>query len=199
VNTALQRKAAEDLDELYDEVAEQEALAILLEPRYTGMLAAVHELVAATFPAMENFRLDDEATRRMLEHAAKQVVRIDETTREELRALLKIGQERGYSAWEIANGVPKDDFPGIEGLFKETWKGRAATVARNELLEAQHTATMDRYRVTGLVDRIRIRDGRDDGPCADRDGTVVSMASNPARLHVNCTLVVIPILRGEPS
>lgn len=199
MNTAIQTKAIEDLESFYDAEEEQEALAVLLEPRYLGILNAVHELVQATFPTMEEFRLDDEATRAVLDHAAEQVVRIDETTRDALRELLKIGQERGYSQWELANGVPKDDFPGIEGLFRETWKNRALTVARNELLEAQHVATLDRYRATGLVDRLRIRDGRDDAPCAERDGTVVPLSSNPARLHVNCTLVVSPILRGEPA
>lgn len=194
-----ERKAIEDLSDIYDSEQEQEALAVLLEPRYLAMLKSVHELIVATFPTMEDFRLDDPATRAVLDRAAEQVVRIDTTTRDALKELLKIGQERGYSAWEIANGVPKDDFPGIEGLFKETWKNRALTVARNELLEAQHTATMDRYRATGLVDRLRLRDGRDDAPCAERDGTTVPLSSDPQRLHVNCTLVVIPILRGEPA
>lgn len=198
----LQTKAIEDLESFYDAAAEQEALAILLEPRYLAMLNAVHELVQATFPTMEEFRLDDETTREVLDHAAEQVVRIDTTTKDALKELLKIGQERGYSAWELANGVPKDDFPGIDGLFKETWRNRALTVARNELLEAAHIASLDRYKATGLVDRVRIRDGTGsapDEPCLSRNGNVVPLSSNPQRLHVNCSVVVIPVLRGEPA
>jgi hypothetical protein len=201
LNTALARKAIEDLDSFYDAEAEQEALAVILEPRYVRMLGAIHELVRVTFPTMEDFRLDDEATREMLDHAAEQVVRIDETTRDALRELLKLGQERGYSTWEIANGVAKDDYPGIEGLFKETWRNRAQTVARNELLEAQHTASLNRYAATGLVDRVRLRDGSGtapDEPCLSRNGQVVPLNSNPQRLHVNCSVAVIPILTGEP-
>lgn len=191
-------KAIEDLDEFYDAESEQMALAQIIEPRYIRMLGAVHELVRTTFPEMEDFRLDDESTASILEHAAKQVVRIDETTRDALRELLKLGQ--GYSQWEIANGVPKDEYPGIEGLFRETWAGRAQTVARNELLEAQHTSALGRYVATGLVDSVRLRDGTSsapDEPCIARNGQVVPLASRPERLHVNCSVVVIPILRGD--
>jgi hypothetical protein len=203
VTAAIQRKdSIEDIDAIYDADAEQEALAILLEPRYMAMLRSVHELVAATFPTMENFRLDDPATRAQLAHAAEQVVRIDETTRTALRHLLALGQERGYSAWELANGVPKDGFPGIEGLFRETWKGRALTVARNELAVAQLEASKERYRATGLVDRLQLRDGTGtapDQPCLDRNGQVVPLSANPQQLHIQCTLVCVPVLRGDPS
>jgi hypothetical protein len=204
MTAAIQRKdAIQDLlDSFYDPDEEQEALAVLLEPRYLAMLRGVHELVQATFPTMEEFRLDDAATRRLLDYAAEQVVRIDETTREALREQLRIGQERGYSAWEIANGVPKDDYRGIDGLFRETWRNRALTVARNELAAAQLEASKDRYKATGLVDRLQLRDGTGtapDQPCLDRNGQVVPLNSNPQQLHIQCTLVVIPVLRGDPN
>jgi hypothetical protein len=197
---ATARKAVEDIDNVYDAELEQELLLQIVEPRYVNMLSAIHHLVQTTFPDMEHFRLDDAATRSMLEHAAEQVVRIDETTRAAIREQLSIGQKRGYSAWEIANGVPRDDYRGIEGLFQETWQGRANTVARNELLEAQHTSSLERYAATGLVDRVQLRDGTGtapDAPCLARNGQVVPLSSRPERLHVNCSVVVIPILRGE--
>lgn len=189
-----------DIGEVYDEQAEQEALAVILEPRYSTMLKAVHELVKSSFPEMEAFRLDDAATRRLLTHAAQQVVRIDSTTRSAIQEMLRLGQERGYSNWELANGVAKDGYPGIDGLFKETWRNRALTVARNELLEAQHESAMDRYRATGLVDRVTLRDGTGsapDQPCLDRNGRTVPLSSHPQRLHINCSVGMIPVLRGD--
>lgn len=194
------RKAIQDLNDVYDSQFEQEALAPIIEVRYTAMLNAVHELVRSTFPEMEDFRLDDAATRRLLVHAAEQVVRIDDTTKAAVQEMLQRGQELGLSNWEIANGSAKDGYPGIEGLFTETWRSRAATVARNELLEAQHNAALDRYRASGLVDRVTLRDGTGsapDQPCLDRNGRTVPLSSNPQRLHVNCAVVVIPVLIGD--
>lgn len=200
--TVPQRKVIGDLVEVYDSQAEQEAIARIIEPRYTAMLTAMHELVAATFPEMEAFRLDDAATRRLLTHAARRVVMIDTATREAVAEMLLRGQTLGLSNWELANGSPKDNYPGIQGLFEQTYKNRALTVARNELLEAQHWSSLDRYVRTGLVDRVQLRDGTGaapDQPCVDRNGTVVPLSSHPQRLHVNCSVVVLPILRGDPS
>lgn len=200
--TALARKAIEDIDNIYDEAAEQEELLRIVEPRYVRMLGAMHQLVRTTFPEMDDFRLDDAATRSMLDRAAEQVVRIDETTREAIREQLRIGQERGYSQWEIANGVPREEYAGIEGLFKETWAGRAKLVARNELASAQIAASQNRYEATGLVDRVQLRDGTSaapDAPCIDRNGRTVPLGSQPQQLHIGCTLVLIPVLTGDPD
>src|SRR5262245_15286418 len=147
---------ADTLDDVYDSESEQTLLARLMEPRYSAMLRTVHEMVADTLRTREDFIVDDPATRRMLEHAARQVVRIDETTRQGIREQLTEGHKRGYSQWQIANGVPDEGYAGIEGLFRETWKNRALTVARNELLEAQHQSVLERYGSTGLVDRVQI-------------------------------------------
>jgi hypothetical protein len=177
------RKAIGDIEEVYDSPQEQEALAPILEIRYTAMLNAVHELVRSTFPEMENFRLDDAATRRLLRFAADDVVRIDDTTKAAVREMLQRGQELGLSNWEIANGSPKDDFPGIEGLFKETWAGRANLIARNELAKAQIESSLDRYQATGLVDRVQLRDGTGsapDEPCISRNGTGRAAEQSPA-------------------
>jgi hypothetical protein len=196
------RKAIDDIDDIYDAASEQEMLLQIVEPRYIRMLGAVHQLVRTTFPEMDDFRLDDAATRSMLDRAAEQVVRIDETTREAIREQLRIGQARGYSQWEIANGVPGDEYPGIEGLFKETWRGRAALVARNELAMAQISASQNRYAATGMVDRVQLRDGTSSAPdaaCIQRNGAVVALDSQPEQLHIGCTLVLIPVLTGDPD
>jgi hypothetical protein len=201
--TVPQHKAIGDIEDVYDSQQEQEALAPVLEIRYTAMLNAVHELVRSTFPEMENFRLDDSATRRLLRFAADDVVRIDDTTKAAVREMLQRGQELGLSNWEIANGSPKDNFPGIEGLFKETWAGRANLISRNELAIAQIEASHNRYAATGLVDRVQLRDGssgpNSDDACRNRNGTVVPLSTRPGQLHIACTLVTIPVLRGDPD
>lgn len=184
-----------EITEVYDESEERRLLTLIIERRYGGMLAAVHELVRTAFPEVEAFRLDDAATRRILAEAARRVVRIDETTRQAIAEQLRIAQERGYSTWEAAHGVADDGYRGIDGLFRETWKGRPATVARTELQHAQIQSSLDRYEATGLVDRVQLVDGDEDAGCAARNGKVVPMQSRPGLLHPNCTLLLVPVLR----
>jgi hypothetical protein len=179
----------------YDAADEQPRLLDILARTYTLMTRAVNALVRAHFD-LEEFLVDDSTTRRLLHHAAARVVRIDQTTRQGIAQTLQTGQARGYSNWQLANGVPQDGFLGIDGLFKETWKNRPLVVARTELQEAQLAGALERYSATGLVDRLKIIDGCQwDQPCCQRNGTTVSIANPPELNHPNCTLVVVPVVR----
>jgi len=185
------------VDDLYDREEEQGLLARILMPRYLRMLEAVQELLQSVFPflSQEDFRLDDEATRKQLALAAEQVVRIDQSTRDQLRDVLKVGQERGYADHEIANGVPADGYGGLRGLYLETWRGRAETISRTELATAQLAAAKDRYRATGLVSRIQIVENEDtDEPCASMNGKVFPVEQAPGLEHPNCRRGYIPLV-----
>lgn len=185
-----------DITDVYDSDEEQLRLAALMEERYRRMLEAVNESVRQVFGLSANrMRLTDTAVNRILINAATRVVGIDETTRQAIAEQLRLGQELGLSTWEIANGVPKIGYRGIDGLYKETWKGRAETIARTELQHAQNIASYDRYQATGLVDQLEIVDGDDDAVCANRNGTTVPLSERPQLAHPNCTLAVIPVLR----
>src|SRR5262252_8472355 len=130
------------LDDVYDRDEEQRALAALLFPRYVRMLQAVHQLVASLFPEWQDgaetpWRLDDPAVRAQLALAAEHVVLIDAATRDALRQVLQDGQRAGYSTFEVAHGVPKDGYAGIDGLYLDTWGvgtggGRSETISRTE-------------------------------------------------------------------
>lgn len=185
------------IDDLWDDEFEQEQLAVIVERRYGAMLSALHGLIADALglDAVVQFRLDDAATRAVLEHAAERVVRIDQTTRDAIREHLQAGQALGLSNWEIANGSPKDDFPPLDRLFSETWKGRADLISRTELAEAQRVSALNRYAASGLVDQVRVVDGDYDEFCASRNGKVVPLAEAPGLAHPACRLVVIPVVR----
>ncbi len=188
------------LDALYNDQEEQALLLLLLDERYTAMLRATHALVGTVFADQLglSWSLDDAATRRLLAEAAERVVRINETTREAIWEQLRVGQERGYSPWQIAQGVPAEDYRGIGGLFAETWKHRAETVARTELAHAQVRSALDRYGATGFISRVEIHDGRDyDEPCRERDGTIVPLSEQPGLLHPNCTMAALPVVDDE--
>lgn len=181
----------------YDAGDEQSRLQQILERFYQLMLRAVNLLVAGHFNLdPDEFVVDDAATRQVLQTAASRVVRIDETTRQAIAASLQTGQERGYSNWQLAYGVPADNFPGINGLFRETWKNRALTVARTELGVAQRTSALQRYLATGLVDQVQIIDGcLWDAVCCERDGKIVPIEQAPTLAHPNCQLTLVPVLR----
>jgi hypothetical protein len=185
------------LSDIYDDEEEQGLLARILFPRYLRMLEAVHQFLQSVFPFLtpEEFRLDDPATRKQLALAAEQVVRIDQSTRDQLREVLREGQQRGYSDFEVANGVPADGFGGIRGLYMETWRSRPETISRTEMAIAQNAAALDRYGATGLVSRVQIVEHEDtDEPCASRNGKVVPLSEKPGLLHPNCRMGLVPIV-----
>lgn len=186
-----------DLDSVYDAQEEQRALALVWLPRYVRALNAIHRMVASVFPELdaETFRVDDVATRKMLALASERVVMIDESTRRQLNAVLQEGQRRGYSDRQVADGVPAEGYGGVRGLYLDTWKSRAETIARTEISEAQLAASLDRYGATGLVSRVELVEHRDtDADCAARNGRVVPLAERPGLLHPNCRLAVIPVV-----
>ena len=190
------KDAIPDIGDVYDGEDHATRLAGIFGKQYGRMLTAMHLIVAARYPGVEGFRLDDAATRRMLQYAATRVVRIEEVTREAIAEQLATGQALGLSTWEIANGVPSLNYRGIDGLFEETWRNRPETVARTELQEAQRASAIDRYHATGIVDRVELDDGDDwDAVCRGRHGKVVPLEQAPELAHPRCTLVLLPVLR----
>ena len=186
---------------VYDSDDERRRLQEILEPFYRSILAAVNALMLDAFsdfldPA--TFVVDDPATNRVLADAAARVVRIDETTRRAIAEQLQVGHARGYSTFQIAHGVPSDGYAGINGLFRENWRGRAEMVARTELQHAQVVSARERYAASGIVDRVEIIDGDEwDATCRNRNGTVVPLEQAPDLAHPNCTLVLVPVLRAD--
>jgi hypothetical protein len=170
------------VEDVYSPEEEQSALAAVLFPRYERMLVVMHQMVQSAFPELspDEFRLDDAATRKLLAKAGERVMLIDGATRRALQEVLQLGQARG-----------------VEGLYLNTWKSRATTIARTELSTAMVEASLDRYAATGLVTKVELVEhtGTDE-PCAERNGKVVPIASHPQLEHPNCRLSVIPVVEG---
>lgn len=177
-----------DVDELIGD-DEERRLHLILEALYRRALQDVHVTVMDSLDLDPlTFRLPDEAARAWAErHAAKRVTMISETTRAALREVIADGIAEGQSTYAIMRA--------IEQLYLTTWPNRPEVIARTEIGEAQRLAAIDRYAATGLVDRVRIRDGDDDEPCASRNGTTVPLGDAPTLAHPQCTLILVPILR----
>jgi hypothetical protein len=187
-NSLVTKDANDDLDIVWPSDDERARLERILGPYYRATNSMV---------------VSDAAATRILGEAAARVVRIDQATRAAIQAQLQLGELRGYSTWQIAHGVEADGYRGIDGLFQETWRGRADTVARTELQHASVVASHERFVASGVVDRVRIIDGDEwDLVCARRNGKIVPLDQAPELGHPNCTLVLVPILRQdaeEPS
>lgn len=177
------------LELLIDWRAEELRLMVLLEPMYRAVDRAQARIVAQALdldPA--TFRVDDPiVTEQLSRTAAERAVLITETSRRQLRELIAQGQSDGLTTQEIADS--------IRHLFDVTWAGRAETVARTELGEAQRVSAIARYRQSGKVDRVYIRDGEDDEPCRSRNGTTVPLSEAPGLAHPNCVLTLVPVVR----
>lgn len=201
MTTALARKdTGDDLDVLWPSDDERARLEAILNPYYQATLEAMNRIIRRTLRRRitpGTMVVSDAAVVRILAEAASRVVRIDETTRSALRAQLQLGAQRGYSTWQIAHGVPADGYRGIDGLFQETWRGRADTVARTELQHASVVASRDRFVASGVVSEVTIIDGDDDEPCASRNGTVVLLEQAPGLGHPNCSIVLVPHVRDD--
>lgn len=190
-------KAADPLDDFYDSNQEYTLLFEILALHYTRMLVNVHELLLVAMPEYQ-FPLTDGALRYIQLEAATRVVRIDESTRQAIRQQLEIGYTRGYSIQQIALGVPREGYRGLDGLFTETWRYRPQTVARTEIQNAQLKASQERYVSSGVVRQMGIIDGTDDDDaCRRRNGTRVPVGTHVELNHPNCVVTVYPIVEPE--
>lgn len=97
----------------------------------------------------------------------------------------------------------------LTGLFEETYRGRAETVARTESQVAYNRASALAYRQSGVVDEVELHDngqhtegyGASDGlTCAERNGLVVQLVMVDGHVHAehpNGSLAVLPIVRED--
>lgn len=164
---------------------------------YGTTLKAIHTITARFFN-LGPVPLDDPSVRQIILNAQAAAVAVDATTQKAIAQRIAQGLERGLTARQIAYGT--EDFPGIDGLFDETWKNRPLTVARTEIQKAQLEASINRFRKlgNGAVTHLLVTDGDFDAFCENRNGTIVPISNPPSMAHPNCRLAVSPILGGIP-
>jgi hypothetical protein len=142
----------------------------------------------------------DPAVQAALARAGRRIVRIDEETRQAVRAVLAEGLARGYSDYQIAHGVPKDGYRGIHDTVEETYRNRCENIARTEMGTVQQEAAVDRYQDAG-VQEVEVLDGPGCGWRGHTDpraanGLRVSLAEAAAQplSHPRCRRVFVPVL-----
>jgi hypothetical protein len=164
---------------------------------YGTTLRAVHTLALRVLN-LGTVPLDDPSVRQIVMAGRAAAVAVDATTRRLIAERIAAGLEQGLTVSQIAYGTP--EFPGITGLFEDTWKSRPLTIARTELQKAQLLATANRFQTIGrgVVTGLLAHDGDHDAACAARDGRIYPVSQPPDLLHPNCRLVVSPVIGGIP-
>ncbi len=169
-------------------------LAYELEPFYTQAAYAAVDAASAAIGDTPDVALYSDIVQRELEQAGERITGINDATREDVAELLAEGGQRGYSLYEIANGVPDESFPGLGDLIEETYAGRAEAIARTEMAYATQGAALEDWRQSG-VEMQELEDGEDfDDECAARNGTIISIDEDADPLHTNCTIVSLPVI-----
>lgn len=144
------------------------------------------------------FDQSDPIVSEILGDAGKHIRQISATTRDEVRDLLKHGNDNGWSIEQLVRGDPDADPPvaGLKDLVTQTYKGRAKAIARTELGTAQQTAATGRYERAGVKDVLVLDNGFDnsDPVCKQVAGTIKSLEwakQNPLQ-HPNCVRAFAP-------
>lgn len=189
--------AAEDLLNAADR-AELEAV---VKRSYIEIIQASWQYFNTALGIEVAFDLADPVVTAILETCGKRVKNINDTTLQALRDLLQHGSEEGWSIQHILRGDPENNIPGLKQLVEETYKGRAKTIARTELGNAQNGAAVGRYKAVGVTKVFVMDNGLDDDdePCKLVNGTVqtIEWAEHNPLEHPNCVIGSTQVLARD--
>lgn len=136
----------------------------------------------------------------ILERMGENIVNIDATTRQAVQGAIETANTRGYTAFQLANGVEDDGFAGLRGL-PEFSRSRAETVARSETAVAENYADVAAWRKSGVVTGIEVLDGdgcgwtsHDDPDKANGSTRTIDAFEAYPLAHPNCVRVGTPLV-----
>jgi len=135
------------------------------------------------------FEQSDPAVVAALGQSGRRVAQITDVTRQALVSVLEVGASEGWTLDQLVGGV--GDNAGLRDVVEESYRGRARTIARTELGEAQGTATCERYHAVGVSQVVIFDGGSDDSDdaCNQLNGTVQTLHWYRQNLlgHPSCT------------
>lgn len=128
---------------------------------------------------------------------------INSTTRKKVLEIIREGMRRGYSIRQIINGYPKEDYPGLKGLFNDFIENRVETILIDGAVAPYNIFSLHAAKKLG-VKHVFVTDGRQyDEPCRMADGSIwtVDRALRNYQEHPRCKRKFwpIPLLRGDAN
>ncbi len=195
----VERKDLPTIEQLFTDT-DLDDLAGLVKRYYTELIKATWDTWNVSLGVELAWDLTDPAVTAALAHVGDQIRKIDDTTKEQVRSLLQMGNEGGWSIDQLVRGDPDNDIPGLRDVVEETYKNRAKTIARTELGTAQNVCASGRFEAAGVEDVLVLDNGEtdDDEPCKTINGKVKPLAwakKNPLE-HPNCTRAFAPVVPG---
>lgn len=133
------------------------------------------------------FDLENDEIQGVIDRMAITVRQIAQTTREQLRDLIRRQASEGLSTEKLART--------IRDMSETVSQSRASTIARTETGIAYNTASVTAYRQGGVT-HVDVLDGDDDDVCAAANGarwTLEEAEANPLG-HPNCIRAFSPVV-----
>src|SRR5690606_19109250 len=84
---------------------------------------------------------------------------INSTTRKKVLEIIREGMRRGYSIRQIINGYPKEDYPGLKGLFNDFIESRVETILIDGAVVPYNMFSLHAAKKLG-VKHVFVTDGR---------------------------------------
>jgi HK97 family phage portal protein len=190
----LEFRVAEEIDW----TDEERQLRLVLGKYYEANGKAAFDAAAELLGIEIDWDLANPNIQRVMATLAKRIVAISDQTRIDVSQIISDSLSEGVTLQELSER--------LSGLFDETYKGRAMTVARTESMVSYNKATAIGYAESGEIDEIELADNPDhvedygatDGlTCAERDGLIVKLSAVDTHIqaeHPNGSLALIPIL-----
>lgn len=161
-------------------------IAKLMAPFYQALIEdAFLDAAAENVDAV--FDLANPYVQTVLDSLAKEIRRVAETTKDDVRRLTGQAAENGWSSEELAKQIR------LKGDIAS--RSRSLTIARTESGTAYNQGAVAAYRAGGIT-HVDVLDGDEDEPCASANGarwTVEEAEQNPLG-HPNCTRAFSPVV-----
>ncbi len=172
----------------------------VLGSRFTLTMSIEASEIAGGLVGVEGLTTASPEMQTLLREAAGRMRPVTDVTRSAVQEVLRIGQARGYNDFQIARGVPADNFRGIRDVVKMTYKNRDLAIARTEMAISSQRAAHDRYAAAGVT-HVDIQDGpgcgwtsHDDPDTANGSRRTLAAANAHPTAHPNCIRVSMPVL-----
>lgn len=142
-----------------------------------------------------------ERLNRVVASLAKRITGINDTTREEIKEVIREGLDAGLTVTEIAYGT--DSFSGIAQVFDRAFDYRSEMIARTEISTAYGEAELDTYKEFGVEEKewITAGDDRVSEECADNEAQGAIPLDEAFKsgdihepAHPNCRCDVLPVV-----
>lgn len=140
------------------------------------------------------FDLDNPFVQTVLDHLAKRIVNVADTTRDEVRRLVGLQADNGWSAEELAREIRQ--------LAETRSKTRAILIARTETASAYSAGSIAAYKASGVVGSVEWLTADDEvcpiceglnGTRADLGHAFAGGVAHPPA-HPDCRCTVLPIV-----